>query len=211
MAIGDSFCNPELRSFEQRLNDFRTRGVQIAAISVDSNAQSRKLCQDRGYTFMFPLRSECGSDPPLWRLSSGAGENGHDIARPAEFLIDASGAIRWVNLTDDIRVRARPAVILPRNRRPPAPMRILTPSWRRHFARCAGTPASAKSSEARLRFHPPIFACRRASSANSGGHEIGVNRRPSAVKIASLLYTQADTRQSVQCSKRTAAPASPRS
>jgi len=30
-----------------------------------------------------------------------------NIARPAEFLIDPTGRVRWVNLTDDIRVRVR--------------------------------------------------------------------------------------------------------
>ena len=34
--------------------------------------------------------------------------NGQSIARPAEFLLDSSGVIRWVNLTEDFRVRARP-------------------------------------------------------------------------------------------------------
>jgi hypothetical protein len=38
--------------------------------------------------------------------------NGHDIARPAELLVDASGTVRWVNLTDDFRVRARPEQLL---------------------------------------------------------------------------------------------------
>ena len=41
-------------------------------------------------------------------LHAGAGVNGQDIARPAEFLVDSSGVIRWTNLTDDYRVRARP-------------------------------------------------------------------------------------------------------
>ena len=43
---------------------------------------------------------------------SGAGEDGHDIARPAEFLVDAAGTVRWVKLTDDFRIRARPEVVL---------------------------------------------------------------------------------------------------
>ena len=30
-----------------------------------------------------------------------------NISRPAEFLLDPSGTIRWSNLTNDIRVRAR--------------------------------------------------------------------------------------------------------
>jgi hypothetical protein len=50
-------------------------------------------------------------------LHSGAGENGKDIARPAEFLVDSSGVIRWVNLTEDLRVRARPQMVLDEIRR----------------------------------------------------------------------------------------------
>ncbi len=33
-------------------------------------------------------------------------------ARPAEFLIDSGGVIRWVNLPEDYRVRARPEQML---------------------------------------------------------------------------------------------------
>ena len=35
-----------------------------------------------------------------------------DIARPAEFLIGSSGIICWVNLTENIAVRARPEQVL---------------------------------------------------------------------------------------------------
>ena len=31
---------------------------------------------------------------------------GHDAARPAEFLVDSSRVVRWVNFTEDVRVRA---------------------------------------------------------------------------------------------------------
>ncbi|MGB9120218.1 MAG: hypothetical protein WCE73_06350 [Candidatus Angelobacter sp.] len=29
------------------------------------------------------------------------------IARPAEFLVDTSGTVRWTNFTEDIRIRAK--------------------------------------------------------------------------------------------------------
>jgi len=45
-------------------------------------------------------------------LHRGAGPKGADIARPAEFLIDSTGTIRWVNLTENIAVRARPEQVL---------------------------------------------------------------------------------------------------
>ena len=63
--------------------------------------------QQAGYTFTFL------SDPNVEVIRrydlvhAGAGENGHDIARPAEFLIDPSGVVRWVNLTENYMVRAR--------------------------------------------------------------------------------------------------------
>ena len=41
-----------------------------------------------------------------------AGINGEDIARPAEFLIDSSGTVRWLNLTENYWVRARPEQVL---------------------------------------------------------------------------------------------------
>ena len=45
-------------------------------------------------------------------LHHGAGPKVTDIARPAEFLIDSTGIIRWVNLTENIAVRARPEQVL---------------------------------------------------------------------------------------------------
>jgi peroxiredoxin len=41
-----------------------------------------------------------------------AGIDGADIARPAEFLVDRNGIVRWRNLTEDFRVRLRPEQIL---------------------------------------------------------------------------------------------------
>lgn len=44
-------------------------------------------------------------------LHPGGGPEG-DIARPAEFLIDPSGIVRWRDLTEDYWVRARPETVL---------------------------------------------------------------------------------------------------
>jgi peroxiredoxin Q/BCP len=94
------------------LSEFHQRGVEIVAISVDSPADSGKLCQSRGYSFPFLSDPDAAIIRLYGVLHAKGGEDGKDIARPAEFLVDASGAIRWVNLTDDIRVRARPQAVL---------------------------------------------------------------------------------------------------
>ena len=77
------------------------------AISVDSPEVSRDLSKKAGYTFTIL------SDPNVEvirrydLLHVGGGPDGHDIARPAEFLVDSSRVVRWTNFTEDIRVRAR--------------------------------------------------------------------------------------------------------
>jgi peroxiredoxin len=97
-----------LRSFQKRLSDFQTRGVRVAAISVDSVEINRGHSQKMGFTF--PLLSD--ADAAVIRrydvLHRGAGPKRADIARPAEFYIDGNGTVQWVNLTENIAVRARP-------------------------------------------------------------------------------------------------------
>jgi peroxiredoxin len=97
-----------LRGFEKHLDEFRQHGIAIAAISVDSPEESNKLCQSRGYTYPFLSDGNAEVIRRYGVLHPKGGENGRDIARPAEFFVDSDGVVRWVNLTDDIRIRARP-------------------------------------------------------------------------------------------------------
>ena|GEM_PF-325702 len=80
----------------------------MIAISVDSPADSENLRRSQGYTF--PILSDAHEDViRKWDLVHVHGRrDGADISRPAEFLIDSSGKVRWVNLTEDFVVRARP-------------------------------------------------------------------------------------------------------
>jgi peroxiredoxin len=82
------------------------------AISVDPPDVTRNLCQKSGYSFTF--LSDPGAEV-IRRydlLDKGAGEGGADVARPAEFLLDRNGVVRWRSLTDDYRVRARPEELI---------------------------------------------------------------------------------------------------
>jgi peroxiredoxin len=101
-----------LRSFQQRLPDFEKRGIRVVGISVDTPEINKRQSQKVGYTF--PLLSD--STAQVIRrydlLHPGGGPRKTDISRPAEFLVDSSGVVRWVNLTENIGVRARPAEVL---------------------------------------------------------------------------------------------------
>ena len=101
-----------MRSIEQSLDKFHQVGVRPVAISVDSPEVARDLCEKAGYTFTFLSDPKAETIRRYDLVHAGAGINGQDIARPAEFLLDASGTVRWVNLTENYWVRARPEQIL---------------------------------------------------------------------------------------------------
>ena len=101
-----------MRSFQQRLPEFEARGIRVVGISVDPPDVNERQSQKLGYTF--PLLSDPKAKV-IRRydvLHPGAGPKGADIARPAEFLLDSNGIVRWVNLTQNIAVRARPEQLL---------------------------------------------------------------------------------------------------
>ena len=77
------------------------------AISVDEPSVSEDLRHKAGYTFTFLSDPEAAVIRRYDLLHTGGGPDGHDISRPAEFLVDHSGTVRWENFTEDIRVRAR--------------------------------------------------------------------------------------------------------
>jgi peroxiredoxin len=70
------------------------------------------LCSKAGYTFALLSDPKAETITRYGVLHKDGVGRGHDIARPAEFLVDRTGTVRWRNLTGDIRVRARPEEML---------------------------------------------------------------------------------------------------
>lgn len=82
------------------------------AISVDPPETSREHLAKVGWTF--PVLSDPKSEV-IRRydlLHPDAVEQGTDISRPGEFLIDPTGTVRWRDLTESYWVRARPETVL---------------------------------------------------------------------------------------------------
>lgn len=77
------------------------------AISVDSPATSADWAKKAGFTFTLLSDPNMDVIRRYDLVHPGGGPGGHDISRPAEFLVDSSGTVRWENFTEDIRVRAR--------------------------------------------------------------------------------------------------------
>jgi peroxiredoxin len=105
-------CNSELRGIEQNIEQFNAQGIRPVAISVDTPEESRNLVQEAKYTFPFLSDQNAEAIRRYDLVHAGAGENGRDIARPAEFLIDSTGTVRWVHLTENYWMRARAEDVL---------------------------------------------------------------------------------------------------
>jgi peroxiredoxin len=102
-----------LRSFQENLAKFNARGIRVIALSVDTPSESEHLRQTAGYSFLF-LCDEKLQVIRKWDLvhPHARAQDDADIARPAEFLLDANGTVRWVNFTDSYLIRARPQQVL---------------------------------------------------------------------------------------------------
>ena len=77
------------------------------AISIDAPEISRRLAGKAGYTFTILSDPHAEVIGRYDLLHKGGGPDGKDISRPAEFLVDSSGTVRWTNFTEDIRLRAK--------------------------------------------------------------------------------------------------------
>ena len=97
---------------EQSLDKFTARGVRIVAVSVDPPEVTRAHIEKVGYTYTFLSDPKAEVIRRYDLLHPGGGIGGADIARPAEFLLDSSGTIRWVNLTESYKVRVSAETVL---------------------------------------------------------------------------------------------------
>ena len=84
---GDHSATSSYEVLKSGWENSRQLGWKPVAISVDSPDVSRELCKKAGYTF--PILSDPNANV-IRRydlLHVGGGPEGHDIARPAEFLV----------------------------------------------------------------------------------------------------------------------------
>jgi len=80
--------------------------------SAWTHLRSRGRIARRGYTFTFLSDPKAEVIRRYDLLHAGGGIGGADIARPAEFLLDPSATVRWVNLSESYKVRATAEQVL---------------------------------------------------------------------------------------------------
>ncbi len=89
------------------LHDFESSSVGVAAITVDSNAESAELARDE--SIKVPLLS----DPELSvTMAYGLAVEGGDIPVPATLIIDQDKTIQWKYVGEDLADRPSSEEIL---------------------------------------------------------------------------------------------------
>jgi len=117
------YCNRQLQALQSRLNDFKSFGTSIVAISVDLQENAAKSVEEKelGFTvisnpeadllelynlvFQVPddivkQYEEYGID-----LKAASGRDDHVISIPATYVIDRTGHIVFANANRDYTVR----------------------------------------------------------------------------------------------------------
>jgi peroxiredoxin len=101
----------ELQGLQLEQREFTQRNTEVVAIVVDPVEQNAHVVRDLGLDYRIL------ADPSLtaidaYGLRHDQGREQPPIARPATFLIDANGVVRWRDLTENYRLRPRPQTIV---------------------------------------------------------------------------------------------------
>ncbi len=97
----------QLGELQGRLQDFRSRGVALVAVSVDSPERSNALARKLGLTF--PLLSDPSREAIL---AYGVEDVENGIAWPSIFLVGSKGTVLWRSLAETYSKRPAAAVVL---------------------------------------------------------------------------------------------------
>lgn len=96
---------------QSHLDEIHSAGFDVVAICVDPVEKNAEVAAKQGLTF--PLLHDGDLKAiDAFSLRHVDGGFGQDIARPGVFIADSQGRIQWRRLTDNWRVRLRPAEIL---------------------------------------------------------------------------------------------------
>ena len=101
----------ELQGLQLSQPGFAERDTEIVAVVVDPVERNAQVAESLGLTYRI------GADPTLaaidaFGLRHDDEVSGVSMARPATFLVDAQGIVRWRDLTENYRYRPRPEALL---------------------------------------------------------------------------------------------------
>ena len=102
----------ELQGLGAELSEAEKRGVEIVAVSPDSNEHSQKVADALHVRYRFVSDRDLAVTRRYGLLHAGAGPNRQDVPRPATVVLDKDGVVRWFSVSRNFQVRPDPDAVL---------------------------------------------------------------------------------------------------
>jgi peroxiredoxin len=124
------FCQAELKRFDAMQPDLQRYGVRVVALSKDAPAAARhhrerdalrlallcdpelRVIRQYGLEHRKALEASGGRRISFFGLAVGTRPAFRNMAAPATLLVDELGVIRWIDRTDDYKIRSSPDRVL---------------------------------------------------------------------------------------------------
>ena len=102
----------ELQGLGAHLSEAEKAGVEILAISPDSNEQSQKVADGLRLGYRFLADRDLAVARSYGLVHARGGREGQDVPRPATVVLDRDGVVRWFSVSRNIQVRPDPDDVL---------------------------------------------------------------------------------------------------
>ena len=97
---------------QSRLKEIHHADARVLAVCVDPVEENAKVVEKLKLEFLVLSDPELKAIKAYGLVHEKGSIQGTAIARPAVFLLDREGVVRWRHLTDNWRVRVRPETVL---------------------------------------------------------------------------------------------------
>ena len=102
----------ELQGLGAQLSEAEQAGVEIVAISPDSNDQSQKVAEGLHLNYRFLADRDLAVARRYGLIHATGGPNGEDVPKPATIVVDRDGKVRWFKVAHNFQVRPDPGDVL---------------------------------------------------------------------------------------------------
>jgi peroxiredoxin len=102
----------ELQGLGAKLSEAERAGVEIIAVSPDSNEQSQKVADGLRLAYRFVADRDLAVTRRYGLVHARGGPDGRDVPRPATVVLDRDGMVRWFSVSRNLQVRPDPDDVL---------------------------------------------------------------------------------------------------
>src|SRR5262250_3240153 len=102
----------ELQGLGAQLSEAERAGVEIVAISPDSNEHSQKVADALHVGYRFVADRDLAVTRRYGLVHARGGPDGQDVPRPATVVLDKDGVVRWFSVSHNFQVRPDPGDVL---------------------------------------------------------------------------------------------------